>query len=90
MVLWLLDNAGVCGLFNVGTGGARSFADLAAAVSAALPAGAAVDYVNTPEDLRPRYQYFTQARIERLRAAGYAAPFHNAGSRRPKLTCASI
>ena len=74
VVLWLLDNAGVCGLFNVGTGGARSFADLAAAVGAALPAGAAVDYVNTPEDLRPRYQYFTQARIERLRAAGYAAP----------------
>ncbi|MCP5368540.1 MAG: ADP-glyceromanno-heptose 6-epimerase [Hyphomicrobiales bacterium] len=75
VVLWLLDNPEVSGLFNCGTGKARSFADLAAAVYAALGREAEVDYVPTPEQIRDKYQYYTQANMDRLRAAGYGKPF---------------
>ncbi|MGE0254290.1 MAG: ADP-glyceromanno-heptose 6-epimerase [Alphaproteobacteria bacterium] len=75
VLLWLHDNPSVSGLFNLGTGKARSFADLANAVFAALGTPPAIDYVDTPEALRAQYQYFTEARMERLRRAGYARPF---------------
>jgi ADP-L-glycero-D-manno-heptose 6-epimerase len=75
IVLWLLDHPGVSGLFNCGTGKARSFADLAGAVFAALGRKAKIDYVPMPESLRDKYQYFTEARMNRLRAAGYGRPF---------------
>ncbi|MBK8909607.1 MAG: ADP-glyceromanno-heptose 6-epimerase [Rhodospirillales bacterium] len=75
VVLWLLENPGVSGLFNVGTGQARSFADLAAAVYRTLGREPAIDYVPMPEAIRDRYQYFTQASLTRLRAAGYPHPF---------------
>jgi len=75
VMLWLLDNPGVNGLFNLGTGQARSFVDLAVAVYGALGRECAIDYVDTPEEIRDRYQYFTQARMDRLREAGYGAPF---------------
>src|SRR3546814_13444787 len=69
------DRPEVSGLFNVGTGQARSFADLAAALFAALDRAPRIDYVDMPAPLRGRYQYFTEARMERLRAAGYRKPF---------------
>ena len=75
MILWLIDHPGVNGVFNLGTGTARSFADLAAAVFAALDRDVRIDYIDMPEDIRPRYQYFTEARMDRLRAAGYDRPF---------------
>lgn len=75
VVRWLLDNPSVSGLFNLGTGEARTFLDLTKAVFAALNRAPAIEYVDTPADIRDRYQYFTQARMERLRAAGYTAPF---------------
>jgi ADP-L-glycero-D-manno-heptose 6-epimerase len=75
VMLWLHDNPGVSGLFNVGTGAARSFADLAAAVFRALGRAPQVEFVDTPEEIRDKYQYFTQARIGRLRAAGYDSQF---------------
>lgn len=75
VVLWLLDQPGLKGLFNVGTGHARSFADLARAVFAALGRAPAIDYVPTPEAIRDKYQYFTEARMDRLAAAGYDKPF---------------
>jgi ADP-L-glycero-D-manno-heptose 6-epimerase len=65
----------VNGLFNLGTGQARSFADLAGAVFAACGRNARIDYVEMPEAIRDRYQYFTEARMDRLRRAGYTAPF---------------
>jgi ADP-L-glycero-D-manno-heptose 6-epimerase len=74
IVMWLLDNPGVNGLFNCGTGKARSFADLAAAVYGALGLETMIEYVDTPEDIRDKYQYFTEARMERLHAAGYDKP----------------
>ena len=72
---WFLDTPDVSGLFNCGTGQARSFADMAAAVFRALDTEPRITYVPTPEDIRDRYQYFTQADMGRLRAAGYERPF---------------
>lgn len=63
------------GIFNLGTGRARSFLDLARAVFAALGAPERVEFVDMPEALRARYQSFTEAPMRKLRAAGYAAPF---------------
>lgn len=74
MTLFFLDNPDVCGLFNIGTGQARSWDDLAKAVFAAMGKAPAIDYVDMPETLRDKYQYFTQAEMGKLRAAGYAAP----------------
>ncbi len=74
VMLWLLDNPGVSGLFNVGSGVARSFADLAKAAFAALNKPVDIRFVPTPEAIRERYQYFTEGRIEKLRAAGYDRP----------------
>ena len=62
------------GIFNLGTGHARSFRDLARAVFAALGRPEDVEWVPTPEALRENYQYFTEARMERLRAEGWDAP----------------
>ena len=74
-VLWLLDHPEVSGLFNLGTGRARSFNALIRAVGAALDVDARVVYVDMPEAIRGQYQYFTEGRMERLRAAGFARPF---------------
>jgi ADP-L-glycero-D-manno-heptose 6-epimerase len=71
IMLWLHDDPSVNGLFNIGTGTARSFADLAAAVFHALGREPRVDWIDTPEEIRSKYQYFTEARVGRLRAAGY-------------------
>jgi len=75
VVLWLLDHPGVSGLFNLGTGQARSFADLARALCAALQKPARLEYIDMPRAVGAHYQYFTEARMERLRRAGYAHPF---------------
>ena len=77
VMLWLLDNPAVNGLYNVGTGEARTFADLAAALQAACGKPSSVVYVDMPPEVRDRYQYFTRAAVGRLRAAGYAAPFRS-------------
>ena len=73
VMLWLYENRGVSGLFNCGTGKARAFKDLAAAVFAALDKEPNIDYIPTPENIRNKYQYFTEAKMARLRAAGYNA-----------------
>ena len=75
VMLWLMEHSRVNGLFNLGTGTARSFADLAAALFAALGRNTAIEFVDTPPAIRDRYQYFTQARMQRLREAGYTAAF---------------
>ena len=75
VMLWLMDNPQVSGLFNVGTGTARTFADLAHALFAALGRAPLIEYVEMPEAMRTHYQYFTEARMERLRRAGYERPF---------------
>jgi ADP-L-glycero-D-manno-heptose 6-epimerase len=75
VLLWLYDTPAVSGLFNVGSGTARSFKDLATAVFTALGKPLHIDYVDTPPAIRDKYQYFTEARLEHLRAAGYTEPF---------------
>ncbi len=71
VVLWLLDHPGANGIFNCGTGQARSFADLAGAVYQALGTEPRIEYVPTPQPIRDRYQYFTEARMDRLAAVGF-------------------
>jgi ADP-L-glycero-D-manno-heptose 6-epimerase len=75
VMIWLYDNPQVNGLFNLGTGKARTFADLASAVFTALGEEANFSFIDTPVEIRDKYQYFTQAGMERLRAAGYDQPF---------------
>ena len=75
VMMWLYDHREVSGLFNLGTGKARSFAELAHAVAAALGKELLIHYVDTPPELRPQYQYFTEAATAHLRRAGYARPF---------------
>ena len=75
VILWLLDNPKVSGVYNVGTGVARTFADMARALFAAVERPEQIAYVEMPVEMRARYQYFTEARIDRLRAAGFARSF---------------
>ncbi|HWQ85085.1 ADP-glyceromanno-heptose 6-epimerase [Brevundimonas sp.] len=71
MVEWLLETPEVSGVFNAGSGQARSFLDLANATFAAAGKTPRIEYVDTPESIRDKYQYFTEARMERVRAAGF-------------------
>ncbi|ACI92466.1 ADP-glyceromanno-heptose 6-epimerase [Afipia carboxidovorans OM5] len=75
VVMWLVDNPRVSGIFNVGTGKARSFRDLIVAVYAALGAKEKIAYIDMPEEIRGSYQYFTEADGEHLRRAGYNGGF---------------
>ncbi|MBD3818022.1 MAG: ADP-glyceromanno-heptose 6-epimerase [Brevundimonas diminuta] len=71
IILWLLENEAVSGVFNAGSGQARSFADLARATFAAAGKEPAIAYIDMPEAIRDRYQYFTEASMDRIRALGY-------------------
>jgi ADP-L-glycero-D-manno-heptose 6-epimerase len=71
VLLWLHDQRAANGLFNIGTGEARSFADLAAATYRAAGREPVYEFVDTPAEIRAKYQYFTEARVTRLRQAGY-------------------
>ncbi len=74
VMLWLLERSSVSGLFNLGTGRAETFKEVAQSVFAALNRVSKIEYVPTPEAIRERYQYFTEAKMDRLRAAGYERP----------------
>lgn len=75
-VLWrLLNHREANGIFNLGTGVARSWNDLAGAVFAAMGLPVAIDYIEMPEGLRGQYQYFTEAKMDKLRDAGCLAGF---------------
>ncbi|MFK4381666.1 ADP-glyceromanno-heptose 6-epimerase [Bradyrhizobium sp. USDA 223] len=75
VVLWLLATPSVSGLFNVGTGKARSFKDIMLAAYAALGARPNIEYIDMPEQIRDSYQYFTQSEVDRLLRAGYNGGF---------------
>ncbi|MBP0115772.1 ADP-glyceromanno-heptose 6-epimerase [Bradyrhizobium vignae] len=75
VVLWLLATSSVSGLFNVGTGKARSFKDLMLAAYAALGTRSNIEYIDMPEQIRDSYQYFTQSEVDRLLRAGYNGGF---------------
>ena len=63
------------GIYNVGTGTARTYVDLAKAVFKAMDVKEDISFVDTPEDIRDNYQYYTCAKIEKLRKTGYNRPF---------------
>lgn len=73
-MLWLEANPRASGLYNIGTGQARSFLDLTRAIYAALGRNADIRFIPMPDDLKGRYQYFTEARMDRLRGAGFEHP----------------
>lgn len=74
VVMWLLKNPLVNGLFNVGTGQARSFYDLAKATWTAMNKEPKIGFKDMPEELRGKYQYYTQADLTKLRSSGYDKP----------------
>lgn len=74
---WLMEQQPTSGLYNTGTGEARTFNDLVYAIYAALDMKPEIEYIDTPLDIRDKYQYFTEADMSKLRAAGYSAAFHS-------------
>jgi ADP-L-glycero-D-manno-heptose 6-epimerase len=75
VMMWLLATPSVSGLFNVGTGNARSFREMMVAAYAALGTSPNIQYIDMPEQIRGSYQYFTQSEVDRLRGAGYNGGF---------------
>ena len=77
VIMFFLDNPDKSGIFNVGTGKAQSFAELAGAVFKALGLNENIKYIDMPEHLKEKYQYYTQAEMKKLRDAGYDEKFCN-------------
>jgi ADP-L-glycero-D-manno-heptose 6-epimerase len=73
---FLMNHGSNSGIFNLGTGTARSFKDLARATFKALGKEEIIEFIPTPEDIRDKYQYFTEASMEKLMGTGYDKPFH--------------
>lgn len=74
VIAWLLKEKDVQGIYNLGTGVARSWLDLSNALFAAMKQTPKIEFIEMPESMRDRYQYFTQANMSKLRAAGYTNP----------------
>lgn len=75
--IWLYENKPESGIYNVGTGKARSFNDIAKAIfyRKRISEPPTIEYIDTPIEIRDKYQYFTEAKISKLRNAGYSKPF---------------
>jgi ADP-L-glycero-D-manno-heptose 6-epimerase len=77
-VLFFLMNQRVSsGIYNLGTGKARTFLDLATATFDSMDIKPNIEFIDTPVDIRDKYQYFTEARMEKLREAGYSESFYS-------------
>jgi ADP-L-glycero-D-manno-heptose 6-epimerase len=74
---WLMEEQPVSGIYNLGTGTARAFEDLVKATFGGLDQEPAIQYIDMPEDIRDKYQYFTEADMQKLRKAGYSSPFYS-------------
>ena len=77
VLYFLMQLQPTSGIYNLGTGIARSFNDLTKATFHAMGRKVHIDYIDTPEDIRDKYQYFTQANMEKLRSTGYNLPFYS-------------
>jgi ADP-L-glycero-D-manno-heptose 6-epimerase len=73
---WLMDHRPASGLYNLGTGQARSFIDLVNATFAGIGKESHIRFIDMPEDIRSTYQYFTEANMSKLQQAGYTEPFY--------------
>lgn len=74
---WLMENQPASGIYNLGTGKARAFEDLVKASFHGLDKEPVIRYIDMPEDIRDKYQYFTEANMSKLKAAGYTEPFYS-------------
>ena len=74
---WLMKNQPASGIYNLGTGKARSFNDLVSATFGALDLPVKIEYIDMPEDIRETYQYFTEAKMLKLRSVGYMDEFYS-------------
>jgi len=77
IMMFLYHGNTASGLYNVGTGKARTFYDLASFTFKALNKEPKISFIDTPIDIRDKYQYFTEASMHKLRDAGYKKPFHS-------------
>ena len=75
VIIFLMEKRPESGLYNLGTGEARSFLDLVTTTFLAMDTEPSISFIDTPEDIRDKYQYFTQAEMQKLRLAGYKHPF---------------
>lgn len=75
VILFLMENRPESGLYNLGTGKARTFIDLVTSTFQAMDLEPDISFVDTPEDIRDKYQYFTEADMEKLKRVGYNKPF---------------
>lgn len=75
VILYLMGSQTDSGLFNLGTGKARTFVDLAKSTFAALKLDPNIEFIDTPEDIRDKYQYYTEANMNKLISSGYKKPF---------------
>jgi len=73
---WLMHHRKNSGIYNLGSGKARTFLDLVRAVFRATGNAEQIEYIDTPADIRDKYQYFTEATMEKLKSIGYPKPFH--------------
>ena len=76
VILYLYKNRPESGIYNLGTGKARTFLDLTVKTFKALDLEPQISFIDTPEDIREKYQYFTEANMEKLRSVGYIKPFY--------------
>jgi ADP-L-glycero-D-manno-heptose 6-epimerase len=76
VAVWLMENQPASGLYNLGTGLARSFEDLVKATFAALDVEPNIEFIDMPEDIRDKYQYFTEANMSKLKVVGYKDDFY--------------
>lgn len=74
---WLMQQQPASGIYNLGTGKARSFEDLVKSTYAGLDKAPQIEYIDMPEDIRDKYQYFTEANMSKLVSAGYTEPFYS-------------
>ena len=74
---WLMENQPASAIYNLGTGKARSFNDLVKSTYAGLEMQPQIDYIDVPEDIRDKYQYFTEATMDKLKAVGYTDEFYS-------------
>ena len=75
VIVWMMEHRPKNGLYNIGTGQARSFFDLANNTFEAMGKPTRIEYIDTPLKIRDKYQYFTEANMDKLKAAGYTEPF---------------
>lgn len=77
VIKYAIEHETICGLYNLGTGRARSFYDLAVSTFHAMGRDIHIDFIEMPEKLRGKYQYYTQATMDKLRDAGYKEGFYS-------------